>query len=99
MERQGTLYLLVQNLYEVSRFFSRRIAPHKADGDQNLPHVFELQSEVIQVLLIWRDNRLEGTREVPPPAVTQVHHAVLAPAQFLPQFRFTCKARDKAARV
>lgn len=49
----------------------------------------KLQSQVIPVLLIRRDDRLEGTREVSSPVVTQVHHTVLAPAQFLTQFRFT----------
>ena len=93
MEGQGTLYLSVQNLYKVSRLLSRRTAPHRDDWEQNLPHVMELQSQVIPVLLIWGDNWLEGTREVPPPVVTQVHHAILAPAQLLPQFRFTCKGQ------
>lgn len=30
-EGQGTLYLSVQNLYEVPRFLSRRTAPHRDD--------------------------------------------------------------------
>lgn len=69
------------------------IFSHRDERQENPPHVVKLQSQVIPVLLIRRDDRLEGTREVSSPVVTQVHHTVLAPAQFLTQFRFTYEIR------
>lgn len=61
---------------------------------QHAPHIVKLKCKVIPVLLIWRNNRFQCTREMPSPAVTQIDHAVLSSAQLTAQLWFAWKAQQ-----
>lgn len=58
------------------------------------PGVVELQRQVVPVLVVRRDHRLQGAGIVASPAVAQVHHPVLAPAQLSAQLRLSCQEKQ-----
>ena len=47
------------------------------------------------MFVVGRNHRLQGTGVVPPPAVTQVDHSVLATAQLSAQFGLACPKRNE----
>lgn len=59
-------------------------------GLTNSPRVVKLQSQVVPVFIIRWYHRLQGTWEVSPPTVTQVHNSVLAPTQLSAELRLAC---------
>lgn len=59
----------------------------------------KLQSQVVPVFVVRRYHRLQGAGIMASPAVAQVHHPVLAPAQLPAELRLSCQRRKKKKKI